>query len=171
MKTFAKILTSLVCICLIFAGVLNLTIVYPKIFNINILTIIIYFMPRVTIVMNILLSIFVLLKIFLHKDLIHKTVSVFLAIRGLIQITAIAVCFYILRDYIIIVASFWSYGFTAQYFSRIIIDLLAILICINAFKSFIKNKTALIISICAFAFAVVTDIFTCNIYEEQLCGD
>jgi hypothetical protein len=53
----------------------------------------------------------------------------------------------------------------------IIIALLMILISVNTFKPFVSNKTALISSICVFAFKMVTYLTTTLLLAYSVVGD
>ena len=155
MKIFKKS-SILACVYLLIVGIINLTMGYPKHLNISEFAFTInYYIPKITYLIYIVLSIFTLVKLFFRRQiLIHKIVSVVLALSGLIQIFVILMYYYNIRIYYKFI-SYRDFPQIASHIALIIIALLMILISINTFKPFISNKIALISSICVFAFRTV----------------
>ena len=148
MKIFFKVLTGLDCALLLIIGIVNLNMGYPIPLNLtNIAFIVIYSKSKMIFIIYIILSIFVLIKLFLSKQvLIHKIFSGILAICGILQIAFIVIYYtvYYFQDYLI--SDIYRNVFLIlNQLTPILMGLLIILICINTFKPFINNKPALII--------------------------
>lgn len=156
MKIFKKSSIILACVYLLIVGIINLTMGYPKHLNISEFTLtIIYYIPKITYLIYIVLSVFALVKLVFHRQiLIHKIVSVMLALSGLIQIFAIVMYYYNIRIYYKFI-TYRDFPQIASHIALIIIAILMILISINTFKPFMSNKIAIISSACVFAFRMV----------------
>ena len=154
MKIYLKVLTVLACAYLLTVSILNLLDVYRlQILSNVFLFIFLYFIPKMIYVIYIVLSIFVLFKLFLPKRiLIRKMSGGILGVCGILQIAAVIA--YCVIDYPYLYV--YSNTFFLALLRIVAVDLLMMLICVNTFKKFISNKAALIICTVIFTFSIVT---------------
>lgn len=153
MKLFEKASIILACVYLLIAGIMNFTVNYPSELNISELALTnMYYIPKGTYLLYIILSIFALVKLLLHKQMIvHKIISIALGLSGLVQIFTIVKYYLAIRTYYKFI-SYRDIPQIASHIALVMIAVLMILISVNTFKLLMNNKTTVIVPAFVFAF-------------------
>jgi len=159
MKTLLKFLTVLACayvLVLGIAGLVRFELPSPLEWKTLVFSIV-YFVAPIKNVMYITLSLLTLAKVFLcERTKMHKILAIVLAVSGLAQIIIMAVHYCASVTFSSnMISSFQDFRAIAGSVPHIVIALLMVLICVNVFFGFIKEKAAIIICACVFMLNII----------------
>jgi len=157
-----NILTVIACGYILLSELSQLSVQFPRYLTLNELSLLqIKYIPMSLALTYIMLSIFVLIKKFVKQVLIVRIVGAILGICGVVQLLSINAYLSQTLSYVISMIKYFplmEYMVIFENFVLLLYGLLAVLICVNNFKSFISSKSALIITLVVICLGLLSTI-------------